>query len=433
MNSQQQHLIIQCLLSSVDVYAICRSIIKSNYFNPEYRKHVDFLHMYYDKYHALPPLDVVNSITDIKFESKYITRDEQEYYLDTIEQFCRTKAIAHAVLEAGPIIKTGDESQYGNIEKSIRDAVAISLNKDMGVSYFDNILDRLEKASKEQPRISTGWPEVDDNLDGGLARTEFILFTANSGGGKSITLANLGINMLQQHLNVLYISLELSEALVSKRYDLMFTGVPTALHSEKHKTIAESLLSIKDKMGSLVIKYMPSGTNSNQIRSYLKEYEMLYNKVPDLLIVDYLDLMSPNEKMDFSNVFEKDKLSSEQLRNIGADYNMIIASASQQNRQAIDAPNLNQGHIAGGLSKINTVDVVVSLILTPTMKAQGEIGMHFLKTRSSDGVGNTIYNQWHNNSLRITGKDRDNKPLISTLQKTQQTARPLSVLDLIDP
>lgn len=429
MNSKRQHLLIECLLSNSDIYSLSRSIIKPEYFNPEYRKHVQFIHSYYEDYRALPSAEIVSSLTDVQFTTKTITRDEIEFYTDQIEQFCRTKAIAHAVLKAGPIIQKEDESQYGNIEKEIKEAVSVSLNKDMGISYFDNIMERLEQTAVEEPRISTGWKNVDDLLDGGLARTEMILFTANSGGGKSITLANLGINLAQQKLNVLYVSLELSEKMITKRYDLMFTGIPTAIHREKYKTIAEQLFKMKDQFGNIVVKYMNSGSNCNHIRSYLKEYEMKFGYAPDLLILDYLDLLSPIENVAAANVFEKDKLSAEQLRNIGADYNMIIATASQQNRAALEAPELHQGHIAGGLSKINTVDVTISLILTPAMKAAGDIGMSFLKTRSSDGVGKIVYNQWHNNTLRIT----DKKGTVSTPIVNHLKAQgPKSVLDIMD-
>ena len=100
---------------------------------------------------------------------------------------------------------------------------------------------------------------------------------------------------------------------------------------------------------------------------------------------------------------------------------MFIATASQQNRAAIDAQQLNQGHIAGGISKVNTVDVYISVVLTPTMKAAGEIGFVFLKTRNSDGAGKTVYLKWINNSLRIVNPDVSEDNDTEVFKKIQGT------------
>ena len=206
---------------------------------------------------------------------------------------------------------------------------------------------------------------------------------------------------------MLYITLELSEQLVAQRFDTMFTGVPSVMWQQQYKEIASMINTISGHAGRLVIKHMPSGTNSNAIRAYLKEYELRYDQVPDLLIVDYLDLMGANEYVSADNVWEKDKRASEQFREIGFDYNMFLATASQQNRAALDAEELHQGHIAGGISKVNTVDVHVSIILTPAMKASGEIGFAFLKTRNSDGAGKTVWLKWDNTQLRILNPKED--------------------------
>jgi hypothetical protein len=234
-----------------------------------------------------------------------------------------------------------------------------------------------------------------------------LLFSANSGGGKSIALTNLAINFLAQKLNVLYITMEISEKMVSQRFDAMLSGIPTAEGRYHVSTIADSLEIIAPHMGRLVVKHMPSQTTSNTIRSYLKEFELKYSCVPDLLIVDYLDVMWSNVRV-VDNLSEKDKQTSEELHDIGFDYNMFIATASQQNRGALEAQELNQGHIAGGLTKVNTVDIYVSIVLNASMRSSGEIGFVFLKTRSSNGVGKQIYLKWDNKkSLRIMNHMED--------------------------
>lgn len=406
-NSNKQQLLLEYLVSSSDTFAVCKSIVKPDYFNPEFRKTVDFLHTYYDKYNALPSTDQIEAETDITLKQRDITKDQISYCSDEVEAFCRRKALEHAVLAAPAFI---DKDDGGAIEKLVRDALSVSLSRDLGIDYFADSQKRLEKMLDQPQRTPTLWTDFDNLLNGGLARTEMILFSANSGGGKSITLANLAENFLLQGFNVLYLSFELSEDMIAQRFDTMFTGVPTVAWRSKYQDIIKTLGSVEPNVGKLTIKRMSTGTNANAIRAYLKEFELTKGYIPDMIIADYLDIMGPNEKVGADNVSEKDKQVAEQFRDILFDYNMFGATASQQNRSAIDAQELNHSHIAGGLTKVNTVDVYVSIIMTPTMKAAGEIGFAFLKTRSSDGVGKTIYLRWDNNSLRIKNPMSDSDP-----------------------
>lgn len=390
--SVKQKLLLEYLISSADTFALCQNIIRPRYFNPEFRKTVQFLSTYYQKYNATPSVEQIEAETSLKLKHHNITTDQVKYCATEIEHFCKQQAMEAAIMDAPEFIDKGD---HGRVEQMVKDALAVSLNQDMGIDYFADPTTRLEEASLSPARTSTGWPSFDDALDGGLARTEVILFTANSGGGKSICLSNLARTFVLAKMNVLYISLELSEDLVSKRFDTMFTGVPSVFHQQKHSEIAKQLVRMKDQVGNLKVKYMPSGSNANDFRAYIREYELKYKHIPDLLIVDYLDIMSPTINISANNIWEKDKLSTEQLRQIGMDYKMFVATASQQNRDGINNPNLTQGVIAGGISKINTVDIVASIIRTDPMRAKGEIGFHFLKTRNSDGVGKTLMMRWH--------------------------------------
>lgn len=434
-NNKKQQLLLEYLISSPDTFALCKSIVKSEYFDPEYRRAVDFIHSYYDKYSATPSPDTIEAEVDLTLKSQDVTRDQIAFCSDEIEKFCRTKAMEQAIIKAGPLIAKGDG---GKIESLIKEAMMVSLNRDLGLDYFADPLARLEKLAASPQRTPTKWKQVDDLLNGGLARTEMLLFSANSGGGKSIALANLGINYAAQGLNVLYITLELSEELVAQRLDTMFTGVPTVAWQQNYREIAVSLDHISPHMGKMTIKRMHSGATANQIRAYLKEFELKKGYIPDLLIVDYLDIMGANEHVSADNISEKDKRAAEQLRDIGFEYNMFIATASQQNRSAIDAQELNQGHIAGGLTKVNTVDVYISIILTPTMKAAGEVGFAFLKTRSSDGVGKTVFLKWNNAMLLIQNPDSsdnediDEDGVITKRVEANRAGKRKSVLDLMD-
>ncbi len=427
--SNKQKLMIEYLLSSPDTYAICKPIIKPEYFAPELRQSVLFIHEYYDKYNNTPSLDLIAAETAVNFANQVITKDQQLYCVDEIELFCKRKAIEHAVIKASTLINSDDP---GQIQRLIEDAVNTSLYRNTGSDYFLNVRDRLERNALSPQRISTGWIDIDELMGGGLARTEMLLLSANSGGGKSITLANLAVNMLLQKFNVLYITLELSIDLVEQRFDTMFTGIPTVNWRNNIDQIVNTVTDIGASAGELVVEHMPSGTCARDIRALLKEFELRRKYVPDVLIVDYLDIMGANEQVPVNNVHEKDKRATEQLRDILIDYNMMGASASQQNRSAIEATELHQGHIAGGISKVNTVDWYISIILTPLMKAQGEIILAFLKSRSSDAVGKQAVLKWDNTRLRITNLTKQKEPDVieHTITTTKNKKGLLDIMDL---
>ncbi|MCK9369627.1 hypothetical protein M0R04_06940 [Candidatus Dojkabacteria bacterium] len=433
---QQQKLLIEYLISDTDTFTLCKSIVVADYFNPTYRNCVAFLHEYYNKYGALPEVDLIEAKTDVQLKKRNITKDQINFCADEIEKFCRDKAMEAAVIKSAALIGTDNASE---IEKLIRDAVSISLNKDLGVNYFDNPLSRLETYAKEPQRISTGLRDVDEMLGGGAAKTELLLVSANSGGGKSIVLANLGVNMFMQGYAVLYISLELSEKMIEERFNTMITGISTIGWTDHIYEIADTVEMVGSACGGhLNIKRMNSGATSNQIRAYIKEYQLKLGITPDVLIVDYLDKMNPNERVSADNISQKDKLSAEQLVDVLIEYNMMGFSASQQNREAINATELNQGHIAGGLTKINAVDWYFSIIFNQKMKAEGTMMWQCLKSRSSDAEGKQVGFIWDNTFLRIKNAltkvnfDDDGVIIDSIAAKKLQHGKKKTLKDLMD-
>ena len=198
----------------------------------------------------------------------------------------------------------------------------ISLNKELGTDYFANPLERLQRMKNRTGMISTGWKAIDEKLYGGFNRGELNIFAAPPGGGKSIFLQNLAVNWSLMGLNVVYISLELSEDLIGLRLDAMLTQKPTKQIFKDMEDVALRLgMMAKQgisgiKPGKIQIKKMPeAGTSVNVVRAYLKEYEIQTGIRPDGLLVDYLDLLYPNNnKVDINNSINDifDKIANKQ-------------------------------------------------------------------------------------------------------------------------
>ena len=396
-----QKIYLEMMLADAGTFVGCQSIFDAKLFDRRLQNAAEFLTNYVTENNVLPTIDIINATTGSDFKAQTDLREEHfDWLLTDFETFTRHKGLERAILESADLLEKGE---YGPVEDKIKAAVQIGLQKDMGTDYFEDPRARLLRIKDKNGQISTGWKAIDDKLFGGMNRGELNIFAGGSGAGKSLFLANLGLNWALQGLNVIYLSLELSEELVSMRMDAMLTGMPT---KEVFKNIDDVEMKVKmigKKSGQFQVKYMPSGKTVNDIRSYMKEYEIKMERKVDVLLVDYLDLLMPiGKKISAENLFVKDKYVSEELRNLSMEKQCICVTAAQLNRGAVEEVEFDHSHISGGLSKIQTADNVFGIFTSRAMRERGRYQIQLMKTRSSSGVGQKIDLEFNIDSLRIT-------------------------------
>lgn len=409
-NPEIQEMLVRYMLSDPNGFAVSRNIVRPEYFDEGLRRPVKFILDYAEEFRKLPHTDLIKASTSRTLE-KFEPEDAghlYDWYMTTVEGFARYKALELAILDGVDLLNSG---KGGEVEKRIKDAQAISLQKDLGTDYFADPMARLERMRDKTSFVSTGWTSIDRKLYGGFTRGALNVFAGGSGSGKSLWLQNIALNWVFAGMNVVYITLELSEDLVAQRLDAMVTNRSTTDVFANIKDTAMSLALRKRTAnadgilpGKLIVKKMPEGgTTANVIKAFLKEYEIKTGIKPDALVVDYLDLMYPNSNaVDISKAFDKDKATSEDLRGLLGEFGLLGATASQLNRQSVEAQGqFDHSHIAGGLSKINTADNVFALYAPASMKERGEYQLHFLKTRSSNAVGSDLKLRYDPVSMRI--------------------------------
>jgi len=415
-NLDTQRLYLEMFLSDSETFIRCQNIFDPENFDRRLQNVAEFINKYVDEYKVMPEVKIVNATCSTDLEAVSLPKENYEWLMDEFERFSRHKGLERAILKSADLLEKGD---YGPVEKLVKDAIQISLNKDMGTDYFEDPRSRLEKIKDNNGQTSTGWPSVDKKLYGGFNRGELNIFAAASGGGKSLFLANLGVNWAMMGLNVIYLTFELSENLVAMRLDSMMTGISTR---EIFRSIDDVELKVKmaqKRAGSIQIKYMPSGKNCNDIRAYLKEYQVKKGRKPDVLLIDYLDLMMPlSVKVSPSDLFVKDKYVSEEIRNLAMETQCITVTASQLNRSAVEEIEFDHSHISGGLSKIQTADNVIGIFTSRAMKERGRYQIQFMKTRSSSGVGHKVDLEFNLETLRITDIDEESEPSLNQVKSS---------------
>mgnify|MGYP001275950860 FL=1 len=426
-STELQKLYIDFLLADKDLFVRCNAILESSYFDRQFRDTVDFIKKHVEEYSDVPMLEQVNAVgnigaTDVRAT---MTDEHKNWFMDNFEQFCRHKALEAAILASADKL---ERKEYGTVEGIIKAATEIGLAKDFGTDYWEDPAGRIQSIKDSRGQNSTGWLTFDRFLYGGFNTGELNIFAGGSGSGKSLFMQNLALNWALQGKNVVYISLELSEELCSMRLDAMLTGMGTKDVMKNADDVTLRVKMASKKAGGLQIVQMKNGCTVNDIRAYLKEFQIQNNIKVDALLIDYLDLMMPvSVKVNPNDQFIKDKFVSEELRNLAIELGVLFVTASQLNRSAVDEIEFDHSHIAGGISKINTADNLIGIFSSRAMRERGRVQIQFMKTRSSSGVGQKLDLKFNIDSLRIEDLDEDEQEDNSTTSIYQKLKTKSSV------
>lgn len=401
-NKDIEELFIKFFLTDSELFVRCMGIINPMHFkDPTHRHCVAFIKSHAESNSILPTIDQITAIVGKKYDTIADIHDShKDWFLQEFEQFSVHRQLESVIYSAPELL---EEGRYGEVLGKVKDALSIGLVKDLGTDYFKDPISRLEELKNNSGNVSTGLKSIDEKLYGGLNRGEITIFCGQSGAGKSIFLQNLAVNWAQMGLNVVYLSLELSEKLCSMRIDAMTTGYATTDILKNVEEVAYKVRAFSQKYrGSLMIKQLKNGCTANDIKAYIKEYEIQSGITVDAILVDYLDLCMPySVKVSPSDQFVKDKYVSEELRNLAVELDCLMVTASQLNRSSYDAVDYDPSNVAGGISKINTCDNAIGIFTTMTMKENGRYQIQFMKTRSSSGVGSKVDLGFDKRTLRL--------------------------------
>jgi len=406
-NTDVQKLFLQMMMTNAELYTRVTNIMNAENFDKSLRPVAEFMKEYSGKYSILPDVTQIKATTGVELEVIEDFGDKHtEWFLAEFESFTKRQELERAILKSADLLEKGD---FGPVEKLIKEAVQISLQRDMGTDYFADPKGRLHKYFNAGGQQSTGWPQMDKLLYGGFSRGELNIFAGGSGSGKSLVMMNIALNWLNMGLSGVYISLELSEELTSLRTDAMLTMMSTR---DIRKDIDGTELRVKmvaKKAGQYRVKGLPAQSNVNDIRSYLKEVQIQTGIKVDFVMIDYLDLVMPvSVKVNPNDQFIKDKYVSEELRNLSKELGILMVTASQLNRSAVEEIEFDHSHIAGGISKINTADNVFGIFTSRSMRERGKYQIQCMKSRSSTGVGQKIDLEYNIETMRITDEDPEN-------------------------
>lgn len=401
-NENIQRGILYLLKSDRDFYLQIINLVKPDYFEfPIHGKIYSAVRDYYDKYKKLPNDDFIEQelratksekehISDFTDELNYINRldtsacDGEDYYLDIIEDFAKKEAMKDAIKQSLTLIK---ENRMDETEALVRQALTVSRTVDIGQSYFNDVKERWDRTynAEEADKFKTLLPSLNRSLEGGLGEKELAMVIAPPGVGKSLWLVNQAVQSMIEGRKVLYVSLEMSEDKIAQRFDSVATLIPQGQLKDPSAQlkVGERLSIFQNNFpdSKLVIKEFPTGQATvNTLRALMVQLKNYEDFEPDVVIVDYLELMRPVRENQHE--YQAQQRIAEELRGLAMENKFLVWTATQTNRQGRAVKVITDAELGDSYGKIRTCDFAVSLNQSEEEFDTGRMRAYVVKSRN---------------------------------------------------
>tara|TARA_R100000406_G_scaffold7036_1_gene4632 strand:- start:187 stop:1641 length:1455 start_codon:yes stop_codon:yes gene_type:complete len=384
---------------------------KKDYPHPTYEAMVSVVRTQTDDYSSSIIKQVIDFLARIK--SNAIGDEDQEYVMEKSLDFCKKQKLKEAILKSVGLLQS---QSFEQIQKVINDAMNLGADNNHGHDYHKDVLDRFEL--KMRNPVSTAWEEIDSITKGGLGKRELGVVVAPTGAGKSMALAHLGAMAVVKGKTVVHYTLELADTVVGQRYDSCITGI----RLQDLMSMKESILGVIEHIpGQLIIKEYP--TKSATTRTLNVHLEKLRQKgiEPDMVIVDYADLLKPTAT-GFKSQELRHSLGNlyEELRGIAQTWDIPVWTASQTNRSGLNAEVITMESISEAFNKCFVADFICSISRTMEDKTENKGRMFVAKNRNGiDGVVYPMEIDTAKVHLRVLPPDEDSS-IDAVVVKTKQ-------------
>lgn len=302
------------------------------------------------------------------------------------EEFCQNKAVYNAIVKSISIYDgTDKDTSPHSIPELIRSAISISFDSHIGMDYYDDADRRYDYYTKEENKIPFDIPILNEITNGGLGRKSFNLILAALHAGKTMTMISLSSDYLKLGYNVLYLTMEMSEEEIFKRVDANLLKTPINKLKEFPRDIfINKVEKIRQKSyGKMKVKEFPTGAaHVGHFRHIIEEFKLKHKFIPDIICVDYLGIMASSEmKKGSQNSYFYMKSVSEELRALAQEYDAVLWSAMQLNREGISSTDPDVTNVAEAISVLHTADFSVTVTRTEELDAAAQILIKQQKNR----------------------------------------------------
>ncbi len=394
-----QEKIFQGLVTDTQWAAQMVEVMRPNFFDIEYLQFLSEKYFaYYNKYKCFPTLGLlVNVIKDELADGaddilksqiiEFLLRVKSNrhpgdiaYVKDKTLDFCKRQAFKAALERSVDLIQNENFEEVVSLMKS---AVSLGIPHTTGHDFFEDLESRFVRVNRHA--CPTGFKRLDakDIFSGGIGRGEIAVVVGNTGTGKSHWLVGVGANAMRAGKNVLHYTFELSETAVGIRYDSNLCHIPSNDVQDQKDLVKETYQN--KELGRLIIKEYPTGSATvTTLRNHIEKLSLKGFK-PDVIMVDYADIMRSSRSYD--SLRHELKLVYEELRNLSMELEVPIWTASQANRDSAQSDIVGLENMSEAYGKAMVADVVVSISRKAAEKSTGIGRLYIAKNRAGrDGI-----------------------------------------------
>lgn len=387
----------------------CRKVfpyIKEEYFDDEeLRKIFTTYASYVNTYKQAPSaealkisLDARKDLNEERFKKVIQTVDSlttdpntnQEWLIEQTEKFCQDKDLYNSIRRAILILDGQDkEFDKGSIPKLLSDSLGISFDTNIGHDFLEEFEARYDYYHRKDERLDFDIDLLNKITKGGLPRKSMTVLLATTGGGKSLVKCHLAAQQLLFGRNVLYITMELAEEEVARRIDANIMDITLDQVKDMPLHVMEKKISrFKTKTpGKLIIKEYPTGSaHAGHFRHLLNELRLKKNFVPDVIMVDYLNICASSRVRGSAaaNSYTLVKSIAEEIRGLAMEFNVAVVTSSQFNRSGYDNSDVDLTNTSESMGITHTADAIFALITSEELESLGQLMIKQLKNRWGD-------------------------------------------------
>lgn len=443
---RKEDLIFSSLINNEEYARRVLPHIKPEYFQSSADKNFYSIYFdYFQKYNAVPSKQALlveveskranaNEYKELKevISSQEKFTEKLDYLLKQTESFCKEAALYNAIKESVIIADSKNDSgkSVDAIPSILQQALSVAFNTTIGHDYTTDAMSRYEYYHRKEARISTGLATFDKVTKGGIPRKTLNVILAPPHGGKSLVMVNFGVGALKAGNNVLYITMEMAEEEIAKRFDVNLMNIemdeidiiPQSTFEAKFAKLAKSA------MGRLMIKEFPTGNaHVGHFRTLLEELRTKQNFVPDMIIIDYMNICSSQKYKNNSTVNSYTSVMSigQELRALAIETNTVVLTATQTTRSGAVSSDVDMTAISESFGINAIADAIWAILDSEELKKLNQIAFKQLKNRYRDlnldnrfimGIKRAmmkIFDIDNPSSIRSTGRnDKFDEPVV---------------------
>ena len=426
-------LILENLIYNDNYSSIVGTFLKPEYFKENADKQVFIeIQKHITEYNSPPSIEVLSvklnnreDLNETSFKNceellktlKAKTDDEQ-WLTEETERWAKNQAVYNGIVQSISILEGKDkELSKDAIPEILTEALAISLDKSIGHNYLENGEDRWEFYHKKESKIPFDMVMLDKITNGGISPKTLTVLLGGTGVGKTLVKTHLASQYIKQGMNVLYITMEMSEERIAERVDANLLDIDIG---DLHMLSKDDFKKRLDKLnvGKLIVKEYPTaGAHVGNFRALIRELKIKKDFVPQVIILDYLNICASSRVKWAANMntYIYIKSIAEEVRGLAVECNVPVITSSQLNREGYSSSDPDLSNTSESFGLPATADLMMAIIAKDDgAGVNNQILFKQLKNRYSDiSINSKFLVNVVKKKMKLYDIDEDAQPVLA--------------------